>query len=309
MLSIYKNNEQKLEKLETIISGAWVNVVDPTPEETEKLINWGMDMDYINYSLDQDEMPRMERDEEYTFILLRIPIYQPESDVPYNTVPLGIMILENKVVTVCRYESDILKVLTNGKYRLLKTGKRYRLALYIFLETSARYLHLLREINRATELVEDQLQKSTRNREVLELLKYQKCLTYFSTALRSNEVMMERVQKTQLFNYYEEDKDLLEDVLTENQQAIQMTSIATEILSGMMDAFASIISNNLNGVMKVLAALTIIISLPGTVGAFFGMNVSLPLSESNPYSFLIIIGISVGFAALATYIFYRQDWF
>jgi len=308
MLSIYKNNEYGMEKLETIVNGAWVNVVDPTPEEVEKLVKWGMDMDYINYSLDQDEMPRMERDEEYTFILLRIPIHQPESDIPYSTIPLGIMILESRVITVCRYDSDVLKILTNGKYRLLKTGKRYRLALYIFLETSARYLNLLREINRATEMVEDQLQKSTRNREVLELLKYQKCLTYFSTALRSNEVMMERVQKTQLFNHYEEDKDLLEDVLTENQQAIQMTGIATEILSGMMDAFASIISNNLNGVMKVLAAVTIIIALPGTVGTFFGMNVPLPLSDSAPFSFLAIIGISIGLAALATYIFHKQDW-
>jgi len=309
MLNIYKNNEQGLEKLDLIANGAWVNVIDPTPAETEKLVTWGMDIDYINYSLDQDEMPRMERDDEYTFILLRIPIYQPESDIPYSTVPLGIMILGDRVITVCRYESDIIKTLTNGKHRLLRTGKRYRLVLYIFLETSARYLNLLREINRATELVEDQLQKSTRNREVLELLKYQKCLTYFSTALRSNEVMMERVQKTQLFNRYEEDQDLLEDVLTENQQAIQMTSIATEILSGMMDAFASIISNNLNGVMKMLAALTIIIALPGTVGTFFGMNVHLPLAESNPYSFLIVLGISVGLAALATYIFYKQDWF
>ena len=152
MLSIYKTTEQGLETIEMIANGAWVNVVDPTPEEIEKLINWGMDMDYINYSLDQDEMARMERDEDYTFILLRIPIYQPESDVPYNTVPLGIMILGNKIITVCRYDSDIFKVLANGKYRLMKTGKRYRLALYIFLETSARYLNLLREINRATEL-------------------------------------------------------------------------------------------------------------------------------------------------------------
>jgi magnesium transporter len=308
MLSIYKTTEQGLETIETIANGAWVNVVDPTPEQIEKLINWGMEMDYINYSLDQDEMPRMERDEEYTFILLRIPIYQPDSDVPYNTVPLGIMILGNKIITVCRYDSDIFKVLANGKYRLLKTGKRYRLALYIFLETSARYLNLLREINRATELVEDQLQKSTRNREVLELLKYQKCLTYFATALRSNEVMMERVQKTQLFNYYEEDQDLLEDVLTENQQAIQMTSIATEILSGMMDAFASIISNNLNGVMKALAALTIVVSLPGTVAGFFGMNVMLPLTDTNPYAFLVVFGIALSSTVIAAFIFYKRDW-
>ncbi|MDP2776007.1 MAG: magnesium transporter CorA family protein, partial [Anaerolineales bacterium] len=300
--------EQGLEKIEVIANGAWVNVVDPTHDEIEKLVNWGMDMDYVNYSLDQDEMARMERDEEYTFILLRIPLPQPESDVHYMTMPLGIMILGNKIITVCRYESDILKVLANGKYRLLKTGKRYRLALYIFLETSVRYLNLLREINRATELVEDQLQKSTRNREVLELLKYQKSLTYFATALRSNEVMMERVQKTQLFNYYEEDQDLLEDVLTENQQAIQMTSIATEILSGMMDAFASIISNNLNGVMKALAALTIILNMPAIVAAFYGMNVSLP-GESNPLAFLFVIGMSLTLTAVATIIFYKRDWF
>src|SRR4030095_5704738 len=127
--------------------------------------------------------------------------------------------------------------------------------------------------------------------EVLELLKYQKSLTYFATALRSNEVMMERVQRTQIFNYYEDDQDLLEDVLTENQQAIQMTNINTEILSSMMDAFASIISNNLNGVMKALAALTIIVILPGTVAGFFGMNVMLPLSDGNPWAFIIVFGI------------------
>ena len=145
---------------------------------------------------------------------------------------------------------------------------------------------------------------------MLELLKYQKSLTYFATALRSNEVMMERVQRTQIFNYYEDDQDLLEDVLTENQQAIQMTSINTEILSSMMDAFASIISNNLNGVMKVLAALTIVVSLPGTVAGFFGMNVLLPLSDTDP----ICIsdrssGLPLALSAIAAYIFYKRDWF
>ncbi len=308
MLQIYRSTEQGLEKLDTIANGAWVNVIDPTAEEIEKLNNWGVDADYINYSLDADEMPRMERDDEYTFILLRIPIHQPESDIPYITMPLGIMILGNKIVTICKFETDILKVLINGKYRLLRTSKRYRLVLYVFLETAARYLNCLRDINKSTELVEDQLQKSTRNREVLELLKYQKSLTYFATALRSNEVMMERIQRVQLFNYYEEDADLLEDVITENQQAIQMTSIATEILSGMMDAFASIISNNLNAVMKVLAALTIIINLPSLVAAFYGMNVKLP-GEDDPLAFLTVIGLSVGLTTIATYIFYKRDWF
>ncbi len=309
MLNIYKNTELGLERLETAVNGAWVNVVDPTAEEIQKLMDWGIDADYINYSLDQDEMARMERDDDYTFILLRIPYFQGDtSDVPYITVPMGIYIRGNMIFTICRYESDIFKALTNGKYRGLKTGKRYRLALYIFLETAVRYLNCLRDINKTTEIIEDQLQKSTRNREVLELLKQQKSLTYFATALRSNEVMMERVQKTQLFNYYEEDQDLLEDVLTENQQAIQMTSIATEILSGMMDAFASIISNNLNAVMKAMAALTIIVNIPGIVAAFFGMNVAIPFADHR-LAFLFVLGISLALTTVAIFIFVRRDWF
>ena len=308
MLTIYKTTEQGLEQLDSMANGTWVKAVDPTPEEIQQLVDWGIDADYINYSLDLDEMPRMERDEDYTFILIRIPHRQPESDVPYITIPLGILIKGNMIVTICRYDKEMFKVLANGKYRLLKTGKRYRFALYIFLEAATRYLTHLREINRMTEAIEDQLQKSTRNHEVLELLKYQKSLTYFATALRSNEVMMERVQRTQIFNYYEEDQDLLEDVLTENQQAIQMTNINTEILSSMMDAFASIISNNLNGVMKALAAITIIINVPAVVAAFYGMNVALP-GETHPLAFLTVIGISLFLTALATFIFYKRDWF
>lgn len=309
MLTIYKTTEGGIEELKSMENGAWIKAVDPTPDEIQQLVQWGVDVEYIHYSLDFDEMPRMERDDDYTFILIRIPHRQPDSDVPYITIPLGIFIKGNMIVTICRYEKEMFSVLANGKYRLLKTGKRYRFALYIFLETATRYLTHLREINRITEMLEDQLQKSTRNREVLELLKYQKSLTYFATALRSNEVMMERVQRTQIFNYYEEDQDLLEDVLTENQQAIQMTNIATELLSAMMDAFASIISNNLNGVMKILAALTIIVALPGTVGTFFGMNVPLPFSETHPFSFFAILGISVALSAIATVIFYKRDWF
>jgi len=308
MLTIYKTLEQGLEQLDSVANGSWIKVVDPTAEEIQKLADWGVDADYINYSLDLDEMPRIERDEDYTFILVRIPHRQPDNDIPYITIPLGILIKGNMVVTICRYEKDMFKVLANGKYRLLKTSKRYRFALYIFLETATRYLTHLREINRITESLEDQLQKSTRNSEVLGLLKYQKSLTYFATALRSNEVMMERVQRMQIFNYYEEDQDLLEDVLTENQQAIQMTNINTEILSSMMDAFASIISNNLNSVMKGLAAITIIINVPAVVAAFFGMNVKLP-GESHPLAFIGVFAISFAMTAIATFIFYKRDWF
>ena len=308
MLTIYKTTERGLEQLQSVANGAWIKAVDPTPEEIQQLVDWGIESDYINYSLDLDEMPRIERDEDYTFILIRIPHSQPGSDIPYITIPLGIMIKSNIIVTICRYDKEMFRILANGKYRLLKTAKRYRFTLYIFLETATRYLTHLREINRTTEAIEDQLQKSTRNRELMELLKYQKSLTYFATALRSNEVMMERVQRTQIFNYYEEDQDLLEDVLTENQQAIQMTNINTEILSSMMDAFASIISNNLNSVMKALAAITIMMSLPTIVSSFYGMNVDLPF-QTHPLAFWITVGIAAAFISLAVFIFYKRDWF
>lgn len=313
MLKVYKSiiNEGVIEQ-EKFVNGAWIHAVDPTAEEIARLIEWGVNPDLINYSLDMDEMARMERDddEDYVFLLLRIPHYQGEtSDIPYATAPVGIIIKSNLVATISRYDSDIFKTLVNGKYRLLRTAKRYRFALYIFLESSIRYLAHLREINKTVDGLEDQLQRSTRNREVLELLKYQKSLTFFATALRSNEVMMERLQKIRMFNQYEEDQDLLEDVITENQQAIQMVGIATELLSNLMDAFASIISNNLNAVMKALAALTIIVNIPTIVSSFFGMNVAIPGNESHPFAFLAVIGIALGITVIAAIIFYKRDWF
>jgi magnesium transporter len=313
MLKVYKSiiNEGVIEQ-EKFVNGAWIHAVDPTAEEIARLIEWGVNPDLINYSLDMDEMARMERDddEDYVFLLLRIPHYQGEtSDIPYATAPVGIIIKSNLVATISRYDSDIFKTLVNGKYRLLRTAKRYRFALYIFLESSIRYLAHLREINKTVDGLEDQLQRSTRNREVLELLKYQKSLTFFATALRSNEVMMERLQKIRMFNQYEEDQDLLEDVITENQQAIQMVGIATELLSNLMDAFASIISNNLNAVMKALAALTIIVNIPTIVSSFFGMNVAIPGNESHPFAFLVVIGIALGITVIAAIVFYKRDWF
>ena len=308
MLTIFKTTEQGLVQLDNVANGCWINVVDPISEEIKQLETWGIEADLIHYSLDVDEMARMERDEGYTFILLRIPRYQGAGvDIPYITIPLGIILTDKYVVTICKFENDIVRVLYNGKYHGLKTAKRYRFALYVFLETAMKYLNHLREINRTVEALEDQLQQSTRNREVLELLKYQKSLTYFTTGLRSNEVLMERLQRIQMFRQYEEDKDLLEDVLTENQQAIQMTNIAANILSQMMDAFASIISNNLNVIMKVLAAITIVINMPTIVASFYGMNVALPFDE-HPLAFLIILGISAILISIAVYIFAKRDW-
>lgn len=176
-------------------------------------------------------------------------------------------------MTICRWHNDIMQEFCSGRVRNLSTGKRNRLVLRILLATANKYLTYLREINKSVEVLEDRLQLSMQNNEVLEILKHQKSLVYFSTALKSNELMLERLQRSQLFKQYPEDEDLLEDVITENQQAIEMVNITVNILTSLVDAFSSIISNNLNVVMKFLTSITIVMSIPTIVTSFFGMNV------------------------------------
>jgi magnesium transporter len=311
MLAIFKTTENGLQQIEKPTRGCWINAVGPSPKEIAQLVEWGFDPDLITYSLDLDEMARLERDEDegYTFVLLRTPYFQGgSSDIPFSTIPLGIIIKGDLLATVCRHDNDIVRVLSNGKFRGLRTAKRYRFVLYALLETATRFLAHLREINKTVEGLEDQLQQSTRNHELLELLKYQKSLTYFISSLRSNEVMLERLNRTKAFNQFEEDQELLEDVMTENQQALQMTHIASDILSSMMDAFASIISNNMNTVVKLLTAITIIVSLPTMIFSFFGMNVGLPV-QSHPLAFIFILLFSMVLIGLAVYIFAKRDWF
>jgi magnesium transporter len=176
------------------------------------------------------------------------------------------------------------------------------------LSTATLFLDSLRKIKKAIDVVEDELEVSIRNKEVLELLKFQKSLEYLSTALKSNELVFERLQRSKFFAQYPDDAELLEDVITENQQAIEMTSIASNLLIQMMDAFASIIQNNQNIVFKIMTSVTIILSLPAIISSFYGMNVSLPL-ESNPNAFMYIFWISVLAMVIIAIFFKQRDWF
>jgi magnesium transporter len=291
------------------VAGCWFHTIDPAPDEIARLHGLGVLPDYIQYSLDLDERPRTEREDGQILIVLRIPIFQGWNvDIPYTTLPLGVILTDQYLVTVCKRNNDILQELSSGRVKDLSTGKRNRFVLRVLLATAHRYLAYLREMSRTIETLEDQLQKSIRNREVLELLKYQKSLTYLTTALKSNELMLERLQRSQLFRAYPDDQDLLEDAITENQQAMEMTSIQTSILSGMMDAFASIISNNQNQVIKLLTAVTLVLSLPTTVASLYGMNVALPLQE-HPAAFPIVLGVSFGISLLTAFVLKKRDWF
>lgn len=309
MITIMKSQAQELVTLNQPQSGCWINCIDPTPNEMDQLMALGLPQDYLTYPLDIDERARTERENGEILIVLRVPYFASEqADIPYNTLPLGIIITPEYFVTVSKQPVDILNLFVSGKVRSYSTSKFNRFLLLILLKAAERYLSSVREINKKVDQIEDQLQMSTRNRELLELLKYQKSLTIFTTSLKSNELMMERLQRSQLFTRYPEDEDLLEDVLTENQQALEMTNIATNILSAMMDSFASLISNNLNAVMKLLASITIVVSLPTMIFALYGMNIPLPFAD-NPSAFTIVLIGSILITLLGVVIFVQRDLF
>ena len=264
--------------------------------------------DFITYPLDLGETPRTEKESGATLIILRVPYFQGEtSDIPYATVPLGIILTDRYVATVCKFEVNVIQEMVSGRVRGLLTAKRYRFILQLLLMTANRFLNNLRAINKTVDELEDRLQSSLRNRELVEILKYQKSLVYFTTALKANELMINHLQREQLFQLYPEDQDLLEDVHTEVQQAIEMTNISSSILSQMMGAFAAIISNNLNVVLKFLAAITIVVSLPTMIASFFGMNVVLPL-QNHPLAFSLVVIVAVAVSVFVIFVLWKKDW-
>lgn len=308
MITYHKTGDQGLEMVGEIVKNCWINVVDPTPDEIAYLRTLEIPPEFITYPLDLDERPRVEKEEGYTLILLRIPYFQgPGADIPYTTIPLGMVLNGQWIMTICRNDHRLLQEFAAGKVRGLATAKRNRFILHMLLSAANSYLGYLREINKIVDALEDQLQMSMRNKELMGLLKYQKSLVYFTTALKANELMMERLHRSGFFRVYPDDEDLLEDVITENQQAIEMTNIASNILSSMMDAFASIISNNMNIVMKFLAAITIVLTVPPLITGFYGMNVRVPLQDW-PYTSLVILGFSVIITIVVTRIFLKKDW-
>lgn len=309
MVTIYRSRDGTLETVDDLVDGCWVSLIDPGPDEIERFRQaLGVPEDFITHALDRGEQARSEREDGALLLLLRVPYFQGETaDIPHITVPLGIVLTEHHLVTVCAREVGVLRLLASGTVRGLSTAKRNRFVLHALHVTAQRYLYHLGEINKAVDALEDRLQASLRNRELLELLKRQKSLVYFTEALKSNEVMLERLQRSQYFQSFPDDLDLLEDVLTEFRQAMEMTTISANILSSTMDAFASIISNNLNVVMKFLASVTIILALPTLVASIFGMNVALPLQD-HPAAFWLILGASFVVASVVVVIFWRRDW-
>ena len=313
MLEFYKNQELDLQPIDDILPNCWINAVNPTPEEIKKIADLGIPQDFVTYPLDMDERPRIEEEDDGTIlIVVRIPTSQPldDPDIPYGTMPMGIILADKYIVTVCSRPTSILDAFSGGKISKLSTTKRYRFTLRLLIAVTNRFLDALRDINKLTDKLEDQLSDTMKNDVLLSLFKCQKSYVYFSQALKQNELVLVKMSRLAGFKKFEEDEDLLQDVITENTQAIDMTSISSDILSGMMDAFASVISNNLNVVMKLLASVTIILELPNIITGFMGMNVRFTEGvATSPAVPFIVLGVMLAVSFIAIYIFNKKDWF
>ncbi|MGA9188070.1 MAG: magnesium transporter CorA family protein [Methanosarcina sp.] len=311
MLQIFKSTDTGLITLDQVEDGAWINLVNPKEQEILYISNnLNIPVDLIKDALDEEERSRIEVDEGCTVIIIDIPV--PNTNLPeggtYYTVPLGIIINETNIVTVSLKENYVIKSFIERKNKSFYTFKKTRFLLQILYKNSKLYLQYLRNIDRTSDKIECRLHKSLKNKELIQLLELEKSLVYFSTSLKSNEMVLEKIQRSTPVKMYPEDTELLEDVIIENKQAIEMANIYSNILTGTMDAYASVISNNLNIVMKFLTSVTIIMSLPTMVASFFGMNVDVPF-QNNPHAFVIIFVMTMFFSVILAFTMVKKQLF
>ncbi len=311
MLNIYKSMENETISLDKVEKGAWINLVNPTEDEIATISeSLKIPLEHLKAALDEEERARIEVDKECTVVLIDIPVASKDTSKNgiYYTIPLGVIINNENIVTVSLRENSVITRFLENKVKSFQTFKKTRFLLQILYRSSRDYLQYLRNIDKASDVIESRLHKSLKNEELIQLLELEKSLVYFSTSLKGNEIVLEKIHKANLVKMYPDDVELLEDVIIENKQAIEMANIYSNILSGTMDAYASVISNNLNMVMKFLTSVTIIISIPTMVASFFGMNVDVPF-ENNPHAFLIIFMISMWVSVVLSIIMVRKKLF
>ncbi len=293
-----KGNEKGLKVQDRAEKRSWIDVVEPDKAELEMLErDYGVNPEHLLDIMDLDEQARFEKEDEYTLLIVRLPLLDSRGELPYFTLPCGILLFSDRIITICQQNNEVLDELRMGRVRGLDPANKSAFVLHLLGRAAIVYLRYLKDINRRTSAIEKDLQRSVKNNELTQLLSYEKSLVYFTTSLKSNEILLEKIQAARLFRVKEDELELLEDVLTDNKQAIEMANIYSDILAGMMDAFASVISNNLNIVMKRLTIISICMMIPTLVVSSFGMNVKIPL-EDRPDAFLLIVGLCIAGATL-----------
>ena len=303
MLNIYKTDLEtnKFERIKEFRPGSWISLVNPTDEEIKTVCdNLKIEDEFIKYPLDYEEQARIDIEDDMTLFVIDVPIMEEnKGEKTYSTMPLGLIVVRDEYfISVSLRKNRIIDTFEKGKVKGMYTYKKTRFLLQILYLNASYFLIDLKKINREVESTVQILKESMKNKELIQLLNLENSLVYITTSLKANELVMEKTGRGKILKSYEEDDDILEDAIIENKQAMEMGKIYSDILSGTMDAYASIISNNLNVVMKLMTSITLVISIPTLIASIWGMNVKLPFSTS-PYGFAIIAGMSVVLSLLA----------
>ena len=290
MLTVYRSEDDRLLEIEEATEaekGDWFNLINPSNEEILLAAKeTGIYEEFLRYPLDDEELPRVESEDDQIMIIVNIPV-TGQGEVFYETMPLGIILNDDYIVTVCLEEFDFASYMAKMKNKDMATFKKTRFIFQLLQRETNRYLRYLRDIDRRHDVTEAALRKNMSNEGLTTLSHLQKSLVYFTTALRSNDKVMEKLMRTKTLKMYEEDRDLLDDVIIENRQAIEMADVYSNICRNTMDTLSSITSNNLNRIMNFLTIITIVVAVPTFITGFFGMNVPMPFSE-NPWTTLLI---------------------
>lgn len=290
MLTVYRSEDDRLLEIEEATEaekGDWFNLINPSNEEILLAAKeTGIYEEFLRYPLDDEELPRVESEDDQIMIIVNIPV-TGQGEVFYETMPLGIILNDDYIVTVCLEEFDFASYMAKMKNKDMATFKKTRFIFQLLQRETNRYLRYLRDIDRRHDVTEASLRQNMSNEGLTTLSHLQKSLVYFTTALRSNDKVMEKLMRTKTLKMYEEDRDLLDDVIIENRQAIEMADVYSNICRNTMDTLSSITSNNLNRIMNFLTIITIVVAVPTFITGFFGMNVPMPFSE-NPWTTLLI---------------------
>ncbi|MBL0309661.1 MAG: magnesium transporter CorA family protein [Bacteroidetes bacterium] len=287
----------------------WINIEQPTQEDKAYLLQEiQIPEAFYNDIEDVDERPRIEIEDGWTLIILRLPYKSADLKSPFSTIPLGLIFKGDIFVSICFHNSEVIPdFITYTKRKRIKIKDSYYLVFRLLLSSSVWFQKYLKQINQNIKSAENQLEKSIRNEDLQTLLQLEKCLVFFTTSLKGNDILVHRLKNTKhlkdTFDY-----ELVEDVEIELRQALETTNVYSNILSGMMDAYASVISNNLNVIMKQLTSISLILMIPTLIASLYGMNVPNAL-ENNKSGFWIVLLISLGFSSFGVIIFMKRKWF
>lgn len=308
MRAFYKNNGGLIE-VEAWTPNCWINVECPTETEKKYLLEeLQIPEAFYNDIEDIDERPRIEIENGWTLIILRIPVNSNDVKLPFQTIPVGIVFKGEVCVTVSFQQTEMLTdFVAYTKRKRINIKDNFDLVLKLLLSSSVWYLKYLKQVNQKIKLAENNLEKSIKNEELQALLQIEKCLVFFMTSLKGNDILLHRIRniKSQKEHF---DPELLEDVEIELRQAQETTNIYSDILTGTMDAYASVISNNMNTIMKQMTSISIILMIPTLIASLYGMNVPNNL-ENNRYGIWIVISISFLLSLFGVFLFKRKRWF